>query len=106
MRDWPSVSFLAAAVLPSRRCAFTSTKGSFLLRSERVAAIGSMGARQFCDSISSEPLREAGLGLESIKIGAAPRAGLQPQGTSRTVFFAESWDHTFCSQKGPPTGER
>jgi hypothetical protein len=32
-------------------------------------------------------------------------AGLQPHGTSRTVFFAGSWDHPFCRQKGPPAGE-
>jgi hypothetical protein len=32
-------------------------------------------------------------------------AGSQPHGTSRTVFFAGSWDHPFCRQKGPPAGE-
>jgi UDP:flavonoid glycosyltransferase YjiC (YdhE family) len=37
--------------------------------------------------------------------GQSDVAGLQPHGTSRTVFFAGSWDHPFCRQKGPPAGE-
>jgi hypothetical protein len=32
-------------------------------------------------------------------------AGSQPHGTSAGLFFAGSWDHPICSQKGPPARE-